>query len=137
LSSVIHPKRNARVAPYASRRYTYTPPARGNAAAGSARASAPHTVMTPPAIQTTAMPRIDPVSVATVLGTRKIPLPMTLPVTIATAVQKPRRGGRRSVCRKTSMYSETVRLLEVIQELTCAAARVMTPDGGCRESHRL
>jgi hypothetical protein len=93
------PKRKAGSAPYASRRYTYSPPARGNMAASSATVSAPHSEITPPRIHTSATPPTLPASVATVLGTRKMPLPMVSPTAAAIALHRPSRRGSRSSAR--------------------------------------
>src|SRR5688572_25549009 len=45
----VHPVMNPARGPYASRRYTYSPPARGRNAASSAYATAPKNASTPPA----------------------------------------------------------------------------------------
>jgi len=69
------------------------PPARGNITASSATVSAPHSAITAPPIQSSAMPPSPPASAATVLGTRKMPLPMTEPTSTAAALQTPSRRG--------------------------------------------
>src|SRR5437016_1319152 len=76
--------------PYASRRYTYSPPAPGIAAESSAYDNAPDSDITPPTTQTTKTIPGVPIFRIMTLGTMKIPLPITVPTTMATALHSPK-----------------------------------------------
>jgi hypothetical protein len=66
------------------------PPEFGKAAASSAVAGAPHNVIRPPSPQTDAVPQTDPAHRwRQPAGTRKIPLPMMVPMTSAVVAQNP------------------------------------------------
>src|SRR5918994_6106120 len=65
------------------------PPARGYSAASSASVSAPQSATSPPATHTSIMPPGVPTWAAVALGTRKMPLPIMLPTTMAMADQTP------------------------------------------------
>src|SRR5437588_3557078 len=95
-SSSVHPNRNAGSRPKPSRTYTYTPPERGNIAASSAYVSAPHSASSPPNTHTSSISTGSGTRPAITAGVRKMPPPMVEPTSTATALQKPRRRGRRS-----------------------------------------
>src|SRR5262245_15245245 len=81
----VQPHRNAAGLPYASRRETYGPPARGIIAASSASASDPHNVTRPIPIHTLMIGPNDRNGPATSPIFRKIPEPMIEPTTTITA----------------------------------------------------
>ena len=72
------------------------PPDRGSAAASSATVSAPHSAITPPNTQHSMMAPGAGSRPATVAGTRKMPLPMVMPIDTATALASPSERGMRS-----------------------------------------
>src|SRR5688572_12253384 len=90
----VHPVMKPASGPYASRRYTYSPPARGRNAASSAYAIAPKNASTPPAIHVdrnqTGCGTIDAMSG----GVKRMPPPMTLATMMAAASNGPRRLSR-------------------------------------------
>jgi hypothetical protein len=83
--------------PYASRRYTYSPPARGRKAASSAYATAPKNASTPPAIHVDRNQRGCGTNEATAGGKNRMPAPMTLATMMAAASNGPSRLSR-DVC---------------------------------------
>src|SRR5215472_11656049 len=96
----VHPYRNPGSGPYASRTYTYSPPANGRTAPNSAYVNAPKNESNPPTIQARYTSPADPTACIISAGTRKIPLPMIVPATIDVACQtfSPRMSsGARSV----------------------------------------
>src|SRR4051812_2685599 len=87
----VQPYRKAVSGPNASRRYTYRPPAAGFIAPSSPYASAPSSERTPPATQTTsAGPACPPAWRSTPPGTRKMPDPITVPITMRIRSRSPR-----------------------------------------------
>src|SRR5260370_27459217 len=72
------PNTNAAASPYASRKNTYTPPARGSSELSSATASAPQMLIRPKAVQSPMMTSGFGTSPAIVGGGRKIPLPIVM-----------------------------------------------------------
>ena len=72
------------------------PPERGNSTASSAIVSAPNSTTSAPTIHSSAIAPTEPTCSATVLGTRKIPLPIVDPTRTAAALQIPSRRGSRS-----------------------------------------
>ena len=81
--------------PYASRRYTYRPPAAGFIAPSSPYASAPSSERAPPTTQTTsAGPACPPAWRKTPPGTRKMPEPITVPITMRIRSRSPRTRSR-------------------------------------------
>ena len=90
----VQPVRNPASGPYASRRYTYSPPAFGRSAASSAYAIAPANDSAPPTSQISRKLRASGRSCATMMGTKKIPPPMTFETTMAAASSGPRRRSR-------------------------------------------
>src|SRR6185295_4314809 len=101
----VQPLRKAAEGPYASRRYTYSPPACGLRAASSAYAIAPVKANAPPMTQTARIWRASPTSWATMIGTKKMPPPMTLDTTIAAASRGPSR--RSSECSSSGVVPIT------------------------------
>src|ERR1043165_5865752 len=85
-----HPKRNPIDGPYASRRTTYCPPARGHMAASSAQQSAPVIVKTPASAQAINNQPGEPTSLDDSAEVMKIPDPIIDPTTIIVASSKPR-----------------------------------------------
>src|SRR5215831_8795501 len=90
----VHPVRNAAIGPYASRMYTYSPPACGRIAPSSAYAIAPAKASAPPTAHAPSSAEGRGTSCATMTGTKKIPPPITLEITIAAASRWPRRRWR-------------------------------------------
>src|SRR5690348_9940004 len=72
------------------------PPARGNSAATSAKASAPHSATAAPTTHTSSIAPGVPVWAATAAGTRNTPLPIMIPTVTAAVDQAPSRRGNRS-----------------------------------------
>src|SRR4051812_30774033 len=95
----VQPYRKAVSGPNASRRYTYRPPAAGFIAPSSPYASAPSSESTPPTVQTTsAGPACPPAWRSTPPGTRKMPDPITVPITMRIRSRRPRtRSSARAV----------------------------------------
>src|SRR5688572_4800970 len=93
----VHPVMNPASGPYASRRYTYSPPARGRSAASSAYAIAPKNASTPPAIHVERNHVGCGTSDATKGGENRMPPPMTLATMMAAASNGPSRLSR-DVC---------------------------------------
>src|SRR3954470_7159338 len=95
----VQPYRKAVSGPNASRRYTYRPPAAGFIAPSSPYASAPSSERTPPTVQTTsAGPACPPAWRSTPPGTRKMPDPITVPMTMRIRSRRPRtRSSARAV----------------------------------------
>src|SRR6185436_570085 len=87
----VQPVRNAASGPNASRKYTYSPPALGRSADSSAYAMAPANASAPPSSQTQTIAVGLPTICATMIGTKKIPPPMTLEMTMAAASTGPSR----------------------------------------------
>src|SRR6476659_3941059 len=87
----VHPVRNAASGPNASRKYTYSPPARGRSAESSAYAIAPAKASAPPSNQIQRIAAGLPTICATMIGTKKMPPPMTFEMTIAAASMGPSR----------------------------------------------
>src|ERR1041384_5245208 len=87
------PKRNPTEGPYASRRNTYWPPARGHIAASSAQQSAPVIVSTPASAQAAINQPGDPTSRDDSAEVMKMPEPIIEPTTIIVASSRlrPRR----------------------------------------------
>src|SRR5215472_16107918 len=83
----VHPYRNPGSGPYASRTYTYSPPANGRTAPNSAYVNAPKNESNPPTIQARYTNPAEPTACIISAGTRKIPLPMIVPATIDVACQ--------------------------------------------------
>src|SRR5215203_3882924 len=79
------PKRNPIDGPYASRRKTYWPPARGHIAASSAQQSAPVMVSTPASAQATSSQPGEPTRRDDSADVMKIPDPIIEPTTIIVA----------------------------------------------------
>src|SRR6185436_17298682 len=79
------PKRNPMDGPYASRRNTYCPPARGHIAASSAQQSAPVMVSTPASAHAASNQPGDPTSREDSAEVIKIPEPIIDPTTIIVA----------------------------------------------------
>src|SRR5215216_5851866 len=79
------PKRNPIDGPYASRRNTYWPPARGHMAASSAQHSAPVIVRTPASAQAAINQPGEPTSRDDSADVIKIPDPIIEPTTIIVA----------------------------------------------------
>src|SRR5919206_665243 len=79
------PKRNPMDGPYASRRNTYCPPARGHIAASSAQQSAPVIVSTPASAHATSSQPGEPTSRDDSAEVMKIPDPIIEPTTIIVA----------------------------------------------------
>src|SRR5215813_12342750 len=90
----VHPQRNPQSGPHASRRKTYWPPVAGIIAPSSAYASAPKKESTPVKIHAPTIHAAEGRLRATRLGTRKIPAPMMVPVTIAAESRRPSLRGR-------------------------------------------
>src|SRR5687767_15154550 len=86
------PKRNPTDGPYASRRKTYWPPARGHMAASSAQQSAPVIVSTPASAQAASSHPGAPTRRDDSAETMKIPEPIMDPTTIivASSMLRPR-----------------------------------------------
>src|SRR5512133_334292 len=72
----------------------YWPPVAGQAPPSSAQASAPKKVAAPAKVQTPTISGMEPRLCATRLGTRKMPPPMMIPMTMATESARPSRRGR-------------------------------------------
>ena len=87
----VQPVRNAASGPNASRRYTYSPPARGRSADSSAYAIAPANASAPPRNHIHSIADGAGTSCATMIGTKKMPPPMTFDTTIAAASNGPSR----------------------------------------------
>ena len=87
----VQPVRNAASGPNASRRYTYSPPARGRSAASSAYAIAPAKASSPPASHTDRYisPPCTPAAITG--GVNRMPAPMTLETMMAAPSNGPRR----------------------------------------------
>src|SRR5678815_1108898 len=79
------PNRNPIDGPYASRRKTYWPPARGHIAASSAQHSAPVMVSTPASAQATSSQPGEPTRRDDSADVMKIPDPIIEPTTIIVA----------------------------------------------------
>src|SRR5215211_9318994 len=79
------PKRNPIEGPYASRRKTYWPPARGHIAASSAQQSAPVIVSTPASAHATSSQPGEPTRRDDSAEVMKIPEPIIEPTTIIVA----------------------------------------------------
>src|SRR5690349_24763198 len=79
------PKRNPVAGPYASRRKTYCPPARGHIAASSAQQSAPVIVSTPASAHAASNQPGEPTSRDDSAEVIKIPEPIIDPTTIIVA----------------------------------------------------
>src|SRR6185436_2138304 len=79
------PNRNPIDGPYASRRNTYCPPARGHIAASSAQQSAPVMVSTPASAQAMSSQPGEPTSRDDSAEVMKIPDPIIEPTTIIVA----------------------------------------------------
>src|SRR5688500_15264789 len=90
----VQPVRNAASLPNASRRYTYSPPARGRSAASSAYAIAPANARTPPASHAPRNQREFGTDAATCGGVNRMPPPMTLATMMAAASSGPSRRSR-------------------------------------------
>src|SRR5687768_3296180 len=90
----VHPVRNAARLPNASRRYTYSPPARGRNAASSAYAMAPANASAPPAIQAVRNQKAFGIAAATRGGVKRMPPPITLATMMAAASNGPSRLSR-------------------------------------------
>src|SRR5258705_13633732 len=84
------PKRNPIEGPYASRRKTYCPPARGHIAANSAQHRAPVIVSTPARAHATSSHPGAPTSLDDSAEVIKIPDPIIDPTTIIVASMRPR-----------------------------------------------
>src|SRR6185295_4199268 len=96
--------------PYASRRNTYCPPARGHIAASSAQQSAPVMVSTPASAQATSNQPGDPTSRDDSAEVMKMPEPIIEPTTIMVAssrLRPRRRFGRASLLISRGGYSAT------------------------------
>src|SRR5262244_1922922 len=83
------PKRNPTDGPYASRRKTYWPPARGHIAANSAQHKAPVIVSTPASAQAASNHPADPTSREDSAEVMKMPDPIIEPMTIIVASSGP------------------------------------------------
>src|ERR1043166_366719 len=92
------PNRKPNDGPYASRRKTYWPPARGIIAASSAQESAPVIVSTPATAHATSSHPGDPTSFDESAETRKIPDPIIDPTTIIVASKRLRPRTKCSLC---------------------------------------
>src|ERR1041384_8461778 len=79
------PKRNPTEGPYASRKNTYWPPARGHIAASSAQQSAPVIVSTPASAQAASSHPGEPTRREDSAEVMKIPDPIIDPTTIMVA----------------------------------------------------
>src|SRR6185503_10665535 len=92
------PNRNPIEGPYASRRKTYCPPARGHIAASSAQHSAPVIVSTPASAHAASNQPGDPTKRDDSADVMKIPDPIIDPTTIMVASSrlKPRMSLRES-----------------------------------------
>ena len=90
----VHPVKNAAIGPNASRRYTYSPPARGRSADNSAYAIAPAKASAPPISHTHRIAPLDGTIWATIIGTKKMPPPITFETTMAAASMGPSRRSR-------------------------------------------
>jgi len=97
-STYNQPNTNAAASPYASRKNTYTPPARGSSELSSATASAPQMLIRPKAIQSPMMTRGFGTSPAIVGGFRKIPPPMVMPTISAVPPARPMTRRRSCAC---------------------------------------
>src|SRR6185503_3822389 len=97
------PKRNPIDGPYASRRKTYWPPARGHIAASSAQQSAPVMVSTPASAHAASNQPGEPTRRDDSADAMKIPEPIIEPTTIVVASSRlrPRRrfGGASLLIR--------------------------------------
>src|SRR5689334_19272188 len=90
------PHRKAVIRPYASRKYTYGPPACGSSAASSASDSDPDSVAAPPSSHTAIIAPNDGTLASMLLTFKKMPLPMIEPTTIITASNGPSTRGKTS-----------------------------------------
>src|ERR1044072_2625954 len=102
------PKRNPMDGPYASRRNTYCPPARGHIAASSAQQSAPLSVSTPASAQAASSQPGEPRSRDDSAEVMKMPEPIIEPTTIIVASSRLRprsRFGGASLLIRASGYS--------------------------------
>ncbi len=97
-STYSQPNTNAAASPYASRRNTYTPPARGSRVLSSATASAPQMLISPNAVQSPMMTSGFGTSPAMVGGVRKIPLPIVMPTISAVPPASPMTRRRSCDC---------------------------------------
>src|SRR5215212_5622735 len=88
------PKRNPIDGPYASRRETYCPPARGHMAASSAQQSAPVIVSTPASAHAANSQPGEPTSRDDSAEVMKIPEPIIEPTTIIVASSRLRPRSR-------------------------------------------
>src|SRR5690349_9412160 len=92
------PNRNPIDGPYASRRNTYCPPARGHMAASSAQQSAPVIVSTPASAQATSSQPGEPTNRDDSAEVMKMPEPIIEPTTIIVASSRLRpRTSRAAV----------------------------------------
>src|SRR5258708_800886 len=119
------PYKNAGHGPKPSRMYAKMPPERGSALASSAMVRAPHKEIIPPRTQASNATMGSCVCAATIAGTRKMPLPMVVPIRIATELQTPRRLGSRSP--QGSIWS---RIIEAARAPTsaCRVPRLVRAD---------
>src|ERR1700728_593066 len=90
----IQPNRNPHAGPQARLRYAYPPPASGSAAPSSAQDNAPHSVNRPAVSHARKTMPTEPPAAAIALVTRKIPVPIIVPTTIAEAAHPLRRRTR-------------------------------------------
>src|SRR6185503_9401225 len=105
----VQPVRNAAASPKASRRYTYSPPARGRSAASSAYAIAPANASAPPANHTPRNSQGFGTAAATSGGVKRMPPPMTFDTTTAAASIGP---SRRSSAGPSADEEGAVRVVE-------------------------
>src|SRR6185503_7239443 len=104
------PKRKPIGGPYASRRNTYWPPARGHIAANSAQQRAPVMVSIPASAQATSSQPGDPTRRDDSADVMKIPEPIIEPTTIMVAssrLRPRRRFWGASLLIRASRYSAT------------------------------
>ena len=96
-NSTTQANRKAGKPPKASRRNTNQPPARGYAAPSSAKTSAAHRASAPPKAHRPSTVPASPARSATLLGVKKMPMPMMPPITnnVASRAVSLRSGGLR------------------------------------------
>src|SRR5262245_8270015 len=119
------------------------PPVSGSAAASSANESAPQRTINPPSTQTANIQAGSGTRAAIDAGVRKIPLPIVMPMTMPTEVQKPRRrssvGIGEQANLKTRLEVKPEHELQLPHE-TClrvrsAEVRVAKRVGGLKRAH--
>ncbi len=92
------PNTKAAASPYASRKNTYTPPARGSSELSSATTRAPQMLIRPKAVQSPMMTRGFGTSPAIVGGFRKMPPPIVMPTMSAIPPASPMTRRRSCAC---------------------------------------